>query len=298
MRINNVSQEMSRRPVVVMTIITVVITSVLIFTYIVNSPIQGTFLGFFVWLFNIFQAFRAEMSDDPFVPWMVLIFFFSIYIGFFATIISRHKALARFKSGLNVKYINFLEGRIEFFFTQPQYNFSCSYTDIENLHLDIESMLVRTKNGSYITFKQMNLTFKVLNGKELKISNVTSSPMKTIYKIIDWTRGVQSFDCGFSGCGELPDYKEKIDNYLIGGYRDIVGKDGETHLKWLSIVFFIIGLFIILVCKEFLGSLVIYIGFGALIPFLFVMLISFVFDIILVIDKIRDNNFRRHNGQI
>lgn len=300
MRINNVSTETSAKSVVAMSIITAVITSALVFFYTANSTSQVSIWGFFKWLFEMFQAMRVEMADEPIMPWIFLFLVISMYIGFFASIISRCKALAKFNNGLNVKYINFLQGRVEFFFTRPEYNFACAYSDIENLHMDLQSTLVHTKNGSYIAFQQMNLTFKVLNGKEFKLSNTTSSPMKLIYKIIDWTRGVQNFDYGFSGYGEIPDYKEKINAYLNCGYKDIVGKQGEIKLKWMSIILFIIGAVSVF---AIFGSLANDIAKHpefcfVLLPFFVPLVISFVTDIILVVDKIRDNKYRGHNGQI
>jgi len=297
MRINNVSTETSSQLVVVMSIITTVTTVALIFAYITNATMEISFLGFFQWLFNMFQSLRAEMSDEPFLSWIILALFLGMYFGFFASIISRHNALARFNSGLNVKYINMLEGRIEFFFTQPQYNFTCAYSDIEKLYMDLQSTLVRTKNGSYITFEQMNLTFKVLNGKKFKLSNITSSPMKLIYKVIDWTRGVQKFDYGFSGYGEIPDYREKIDAYIQSGYKDIVGKEGATKLKWMSIIFFIIGLVFIFAFKDMFLEVYKYPALGFIfLPFSIFFIISFIMDIILVVDDIRDRKYRGHNG--
>jgi hypothetical protein len=297
MRINNVSTETSVQLVVIMSIITSVMTIALVIAYTTTSVSGISILGFFQWLLNMFQSLRAEMSDEPFLPWILLVLFFGAYIGFFASVISRANAIVRFNSGLNVKYINMLEGRIEFFFTQPQYNITCAYSDIEKLYMDLQSTLVHTKNGSYVAFQQMNLTFKVLNGKEFKLSNVTSSPMKLIYKVIDWTRGVQSFDYGFSGYGEIPDYREKIDTYIQSGYKDIVGKEGATKLKWMSIIFFIIGAVFLFAMKDmFVG---VYkdpaLGF-IFMPFSIFFIISFIIDIILVVDAIRDNKYRGYNG--
>ena len=297
MRLNNVSTETSIQLVIIMSIITSVMTIAFIIAYTTTSVSDVSFFGFFQWLFNMFQSLRTEMVDEPTLPWLILLLVVGSYIGFIGAIISRYTAITRFNSGLNVKYINFLDGRIEFFFTRPEYNIVCAYSDVEKLYMDIQSTLVHTKHGSHIVFQQLNLTFKILNGKEFKLSNTTSSPMKLIYKIIDWTRGVQNFDYGFSGYGEIEDYKEKIDKYLQSGYKDIVGKDGEAKLKWLSIIFFIIGSFFIFSFKDIFTTMVTdpAIGF-MLIPFSIFFVLSFIFDIILVVDKIRDNNFRGRNG--
>ena len=302
MRINNVSTETSSQLVVTMSIIASVVTIAFVFGYITTSVSEISFFGFFQWLFYTFQALMADCqgTDDAFIPWLVLGLIAGVYIGFIGAFISRHKAIAKFKGGLNIKYINLLEGRVEFFFTKPQYNFICAYSDIEKLYMDLQSTLVRTKNGSYIAFQQMNLKFTALNGKIFELSNTTSSPMKLIYKVIDWTRGVQSFDYGFSGYGEIPDYKEKIDAYLQSGYKDIVGKEGANKLKWMSIIFFIMGSFFIFVFKDMFNDVIVKDPFAAFIflPFSIFFIISFIIDIVLVVDNIRDRKYRGHNGQI
>ena len=102
MRINNVSSETSIQLVVIMSLITFVMTAAFVIGYITTSEYDITFFGFFQWLFNMFQSLRTEMSDSPFLPWLILIMIIGSYAGFFGSIISRHNALARFNSGLNI----------------------------------------------------------------------------------------------------------------------------------------------------------------------------------------------------
>ena len=297
LKINNVSTKTSSQTLIILSVFVCLITTGLVYAYITFSVTGVSFLGFFGWLFDLFQAMRAEMSDEPVLPWIILIFFFVIYISFFASIVGRFKALKHFNSGINVKYIVFSQGKIDFIFTRPENNFSCIYQDIKKLYMDIQSKLVRTKNGSYIAFEQMTLTFTLADGKNYKVSNTTTSPMSLIYKIIDWTRGVGEFDYGFSGYGEIPDYREKIDAYLTSGYKDIIGNQSATKLKWLSILFFIIGIILLTPFIDIIKDIPQ--DSAALFmcsPLTLFLIISFIIDVILIIDEFRDNQHRGYNG--
>lgn len=296
MKIKNVSTETSSYTLVVMSIIVSVITALLVWGYILTSDIRISFGGFFKWLFDMFQALR-EVSVEPFSPWIILIMIIGVYIGFIACAVSKYKALKQFNSELNIKYIDLLPNGIAFFFTRPENNFKCAYEDIKNLYMNIYSTLVHTKNGSYIAFQQLNLTFTDSNDKKYKMSNTTRSPIKLIYKIIDHTRRVQNFEYEFSGRGEIPDYREKIDKYLHLGYKDLVGKDGETNLKLMSIFFFIFGLVFLISFIDVLPRMIRDSGlFFAFLPCSLFLIASFICDIILIVDKIRDNKYRGYNG--
>ena len=297
LKINNVSTETSSQSLVISSVFVCLITAGLVCAYVTLSTTGISFLGFFGWLFNLFQTMRAEMADEPVLPWIILIFLFAIYVGFFASLVLKYNALKRFNSGINIRYIIFSEGRLDFIFTRPEKNFSCIYQDIKKLYIDIQSKLVRTKNGSYIAFEQMTLNFTISDGKNYKVSNTTTSPMSLIYKIIDWTRGVGEFDFGFSGYGEIPDYREKINAYLTSGYKDLIGNNYATKLKWASILFFTIGsiyLFAFIdiikdLSQHFVPSMI-------FMPFTAFLAISFIIDIILIVDEFRDKQHRGYNG--
>ena len=297
LKINNVSTETSSQSLLILSVFVCLITAVLVSAYVTFSTTGISFLGFFEWLFNIFQTMRAEMADEPILPWVILLFFFAIYIGFFASLVSKYNALKRFNSGINIRYIIFSEGKLDFIFTRPEKNFSCIYQDIKKLYIDIRSKLVRTKNGSYIAFEQMTLNFTFSDGNNYKISNTTSSPMSLIYKIIDWTRGVGEFDFGFSGYGEIPDYREKINAYRTSGYKDFIGNQSATSLKWLSILFFTMGSIFLLAFIDIIKNLSQHsVSSMIFMPFTVFLAISFIIDIILIVDEFRDKQHRGYNG--
>lgn len=297
LKINNVSIETSSQSLIFLSVFVCIITAGLIYFYVTFSGAEISFLGFFVWLFDIFQTMRREMPDEPVLPWVLLILFFALYIGFIASFIQRYNALKRFNSEVNVKYIIFSQGKMDFIFTRPENNFSCIYQDIKKLYMDIQSKLVHTKNGSYIAFEQMTLNFTLSNGKNYKVSNTTSAPMSLIYKIIDWTRGVEEFGFDFSGYGEIPDYRGKINAYLTNGYKDLIGNESASKQKLLSILLFIIGIALIIPFQNDIKDAPQDLGFILIFsPPMILLIISFIIDIILAIDEIRDNQHRGYNG--
>ena len=128
--------------------------------------------------------------------------------------------------------------------------------------------------------------------------NVTSSFIKTqtaIYKIIDYSKGMQNFEYNFEPF-EHSDCKEKIEKYIHGSYKDFLGTDFAAFLKLLSFIFFCVSiaptlmLFSNTSCKSANDCMLEIILTGILlIPVL-------ILDIILVVDDLRDRNYRRKNG--
>ena len=299
MRINNVTSATSAKSVVVMSLISSAIIIFFVVAYVMSSVYDLSFIGFFKWLFKLFQQFRAECTDEPIIPWIALLLPLCCFFGLIGAIVSRHNALKLFNAELNIKYVNFLPDRLEFCFVNPEYNFVCSYSDIEDLNMNIKSKLVRTKNGSYIAFEQLGLVFSLLNNKKFELFNTPIYPMKTIYRIIDYTRGVQSFNYCFTGVGEVPDYKEKIEKYLESGYQDMFASSGESKILIASFLLFAVGLWIII---PFVGDIVkdpIFIVM--FFPLLLLLIAPVIMDIILVIDKIRDfkyslNKYEKNTG--
>lgn len=289
MRINNVTSDTSAKSVVVMSVIVGFIVGGFIIAYVLGASPDLSFFGFFKWLFLMFQTFREECTDEPIIPWITLILPVICIVGLIAAINSRNNALKLFNTGLNIKYVDFLSDRLEFCFTKPEYNFVCAYLDVEKFDMDIKSKIVHTKNGSYVAFEQLNLVFSLLNNKKFELSDTPISPMKAIYRIIDYTRGVQNFNYYFTGAGEVPDYKDKIEKYLQSGYVDLVGDNREKQMMLSSLVFFTVGLcvftpFIVDIIKEPI-FLIMFFPLGLL------LLIPLIIDIILVIDKIRDYKY-------
>ena len=151
---------------------------------------------------------------------------------------------------------------------------------------------MRTKYGYTTALKEIVLNFKVLNNKTFSLSNTSSFPMRTIYKIIDYTRGVNNFTYNFSGPGNTNDIKEKIDNYLNKGFKQILSNQGEVNFKYLSIVLFIIGTTIAYTAKDVIESAYKNNLFIVCLPFFVLIIASFIIDIWLIADKLRERKYR------
>ena len=220
MHINNVSQKTSLSMPIMWGIFSIIYTVALLLAYFMNVSEAASIESFCNWVKDAFNTVFATEPDGFWMAWVLFIILpLVVYLGFILSIITRQKALKEFNSKLNLKSIDFLQGRINFNFNRPQYNFVCGYNDINSLELTIITDLMRTKYGYTTVLKEIVLNFTVLNNKTFSLSNTSSFPMRTIYKIIDYTRNVNNFTYNFRGPGNTDDIKEKIDNYLNKGFN-------------------------------------------------------------------------------
>lgn len=293
MHINNVSQKTSLSMPIMWGIFSIIYTVALLLAYFMNVSEAASIESFCNWVKNAFNTVFAIEPDGFWMAWVLFIILpLVVYLGFILSIITRQKALKEFNSKLNLKSIDFLQGRINFNFNRPQYNFVCGYSDINSLELTIITDLVSTKYGYTTALKEIELNFKVLNNKTFSLSNTSSFPMQTIYKIIDYTRSVNNFTYNFRGPGNTEDIKEKIDNYLNKGFKQILSNQGENNFKYLSIVLFIIGTTIAYTAKDVIESAYTNNLFIVCLPFFVMIIASFIIDIWLIADKLRERKYR------
>ena len=202
MHINNVSQKTSLSMPIMWGIFSIIYTVALLLAYFMNISEAASIESFCNWVKNAFNTVFAIEPDGFWMAWVLFIILpLVVYLGFILSIITRQKALKEFNSKLNLKSIDFLQGRINFNFNRPQYNFVCGYSDINSLELTVITDLVSTKYGYTTALKEIVLNFTVLNNKTFSLSNTSSFPMQTIYKIIDYTRSVNNFTYNFRGPG-------------------------------------------------------------------------------------------------
>lgn len=293
MHINNVSQKTSLSKSIMWGIFSIIYTGTLLTVYFSNISEPASIESFCNWIKDAFNAVLLSETDGF---WMALFLFIIlpliVYLGFIISIILRQKAVKEFNSQLNLKSIDFLQGRINFNFNRPQYNFICSYADINSLEMTIVTDLVSTKYGYSTVLKEIILNFTVLNNKTFSLSNTSSFLMRTIYKIIDNTRGINNFKYNFMGSGNTNDIKEKIDNYLNKGFKQILSKDGENNFKYLSIIFFIIGIIPLLPAKDIIESAYKSKLYIVCLPFFILIIASFIIDIWLIADKLKERKYR------
>lgn len=293
MHINNVSQKTSLSMPIMWGIFSIIYTVALLLAYFMNVSEAASIESFCNWVKDAFNTVFATEPDGFWMAWVLFIILpLVVYLGFILSIITRQKALKEFNSKLNLKSIDFLQGRINFNFNRPQYNFVCGYSDINSLELTVITDLVSTKYGYTTALKEIELNFKVLNNKTFSLSNTSSFPMQTIYKIIDYTRSVNNFTYNFRGPGNTEDIKEKIDTYLNKGFKQILSNQGENNFKYLSIVLFIIGITIAYTAKDVIESAYKNNLFIVCLPFFVLIIASFIIDIWLIADKLRERKYR------
>ena len=296
MHINNVSQKTSMQVITGFLFVSIIYTGVMSAMYFSISGGDWSISHFWNWVITSYNSLLADNPEDPWIAWVTFIILPAVfYLGLIGSIIARQTALNKLNSSLNLKSVDFLQGRINFNFNKSQYNFACGYSDINALQMVLKTAIAHTKYGSYIALKEIVLNFIVLNNKKFSISNTPLSPTRFIYKIIDYSRNINNFTYKFEGAGEQADIKEKIENYLNKGYKPILTKKWEEKFKLLSIILFIVGISFIADLKE---DLINYFKDGSwyiCLPFLTAILVSFILDMILITDKIKEKNIRGYN---
>lgn len=163
-------------------------------------------------------------------------------------IVSSLKAKTKeFNKKPNLKYIDFLPGKVNFCFNRPQYDFTCAYDNIENLEMDIETGLTYLPRKYVVTpmvdVKQLHLNLTVPNNRIFSLTTNQRS-MNTMYSIIDIGRSVKKFSYKFSGFGEIEYTKEQIEKYQKYGIKTFLTNKIIVFIIFLAIILFINWLFI------------------------------------------------------
>lgn len=302
MHINNVSAKTSIKFILFFALFAGLYTAGIISAYVYLSfDAEKTIAGFFSWVFATFVSVSKANPEDPWFSWILFIVLPAIfYIGLIIAIVQRYTGLAELASSLNIKSVDFLPDRVKFNFNRPQYNFVCGYGDIKNLKMVLHTVVGKNKYGSYIALNEIELKFTVLKDKKFSLKNTPVRPMNFIYKIIDYGKMVNHFSYKFEGAGTHPAIKEKIEDYLQTGVVSILTSAAEGPVKWFSVVFFIIGLVFLIAFKDDINYFLSKDFTGLLLPGLPVAAfigVSFIFDIILIVDKIQEKFGRGYNGR-
>ncbi len=296
MHINNVSAKTSIKFILIFTLFAGLYTAGTILAYIyLSADVQKTISGFFSWALASLSS-QESIADVLLLISLPVIF----YTGLIIAIVQRYLGLKKLASSLNLKSVDFLPDRVKFNFNRPQYNFVCGYGEIKNLEMILNTTLVYTKGGRMIVLNEIELDFTVLNNKSFSLKNTPVRPMNFIYKIIDYGKMVNHFSYKFEGAGTQPDINEKIEDYLQTGVVSILTSAAEGPVKWFSVLFFIIGLVFLIAFKDDINYFLTKDFTGLLLPGLPVAAfigVSFIFDIILIVDKIQEKICRGYNGQ-
>ena len=296
MHINNVSAKTSIKFILIFTLFAGLYTAGTILAYIyLSADVQKTISGFFSWALASLSS-QESIADVLLLISLPVIF----YTGLIIAIVQRYLGLKKLASSLNLKSVDFLPDRVKFNFNRPQYNFVCGYGEIKNLEMILNTTLVYTKGGRMIVLNEIELDFTVLNNKSFSLKNTPVRPMNFIYKIIDYGKMVNHFSYKFEGAGTQPDINEKIEDYLQTGVVSILTSAAEGPVKWFSVLFFIIGLVFLIAFKDDINYFLTKDLTGLLLPGLPVAAfigVSFIFDIILIVDKIQEKICKGYNGR-
>lgn len=293
MHINNVSAKTSIKFILIFILFAGLYTAGTILAYVyLSGYAEKSISGFFSWAIASLNS-QEHIEDTLLLIALPVIF----YTGLIITVVQRYLGLKKLASSLNLKSVDLLPDRVKFNFNRPQYNFACGYGDIKNLEMVLHTVVGHNKYGSYIVLNEIELNFTVLKDKKLSLKNTPLKTVNFIYKIIDYSRMVNNFSYKFNGAGVHIELKEKIDDYLQKGVKPVLTNTEETKFKWMSIVFFLMGFCLFIGLK---GELNYCIQEGLWFPFIFPAIfigISFIVDLILIIDKIKEKSFRGYNGR-
>lgn len=281
MRIYNTYGKVSTEAAVTFIIATGIVA--VLFTWFFYDAIAvggKTLNDFWQWYCNAYKFLDSSREImfvySPPILWLIATSFI---------VLSQKAKTKEFNKKPNLKYIDFLPGKVNFCFNRPQYDFACAYENIENLEMDIETDLIYTNKKPIVDVRQLHLNFTVLNNKKFSLTTNQKS-MNTMYSIIDVGRSVKEFSYKFSGLGEIEHTKEQIEKYQKYGIKTFLTskmKDGFVTISFMLLFF---GLF------EF--KMQAYGLSNGIDPMLYIAIIqllgSFVFDIILIKDNIENKN--------
>lgn len=291
MRIYNTYGKVSMESAVTFIIATGIVA--VLFTWFFYDAIAvggKTLNDFWQWYCNAYKFLNSPteiwLVYSPPILWLIA----TSYI-----VLSQKAKTKEFNKKLNLKYIDFLPGRVNFCFNRPQYDFVCAYENIENLELDIETGLIylAKKHGgtTIVDVTQLHLNFTVLNNKKFSLTTNQKS-MNTMYSIIDVGRSVKKFSYKFSGLGEIEHTKEQIEKYQKYGIKTFLTskmKDGFITISFMLLFF---GLFEFKMQAYGLSN-----GIDPMLYIAIILLLgSFVFDIILIKDNIENKNLYEYEN--
>lgn len=293
MKINNVSSKTSLKGVSASYTVLLIYLVVFILFYAFTSQ---SYSSVFEWANAMFQMY-LNISDMELKVGLGALIFGAPPLLIAALIndsMTRKNNIKSFNNEPNIKYINFLPDRIHFCFTSPQYDFTCGYEDIEKFSMKLKTVEVYTKYDVIIALSEIQLTFQTLNGKEFTLYNTPLKPTEFIYKIIDYARKMPNFSYRFCGAGVNEDLKEKIEDYIKTGYKQILSTPQEEKFKYLSLLFFMI--LIVTTCpfvNHFIEAVENkeYMIFIACFPALILIVITAIINVLLIIDKINERKF-------
>lgn len=295
MRINNISGDRSIRAIGYVLLGSLLLVAVIVASYFLSKTGNASFADFCNWYWKSFQWPQYDSFEDVVAMWIALgILPFIAIGGIVLTICAKIRADKNFQKSLNLVSIDFLPNKVCFNFNKPQCNFECGYNDINSLEMVLKTSIVyigRLRTITYPVISEITLNISVLNNKNFSLTNLPLSPMKKVYKIIDYGRAVQKFTHKYTGAGEIEEFEEKIRDYINTCCKQILATRTEDEFKMHSICWFGFGLVLLAFAKFIFGDDPFIVTFQF--PALLFFVISFGFDIVLFADKWNERRFKR-----
>ena len=215
------------------------------------------------------------------------------YVAFIGSILGYGNERKKFNSELNLKSVEFLPDRVSFKFNKSQCDLICGYENIDKMMLELKTSIVRDKYyGKHKVLSQIFLNFELISHKNFSLTFMPiNNYMKKIYGILDAGRRVQDFSYKFTGVGAVEDVEEKIKDYLATGCKQILASRKEDLFKFLSILLFVTGLFFLYRFNDCFSNMSIL--FLIFMPGPMFLVVSFGFDIVLLVDKWNESKYKR-----
>jgi hypothetical protein len=204
---------------------------------------------------------------------------------------STYKKSMQNKDIPQLKYIDFSPDRINFKFNQQGVEFSCSPANIKDLNLYLETEIRETPwTIRQIVVERIKINILLTNNQGYTLSCKPFFKTKFLYKFVDSVRNIPSFSYKFVGVEIEPKLNKQLESYIKKGYKQRLTTGQERAFRACSIIFFISAFYIFFNSQEFLDTINLIV---ASIP----IIISFIFDFILILDKTNDKNFNiRHKS--
>ena len=124
------------------------------------------------------------------------------------------------------------------------------YDEIEDINIELETFDSCTTRKHYTGIRDIAVYINI-NEEETYVFHTYhmtfGGNLKTIYKIIDYCRGVKQYSYKLKGTGDQSEIKEKLDFYIENHRKLRVEKSGRKDLRILSLIIFAWGVAISIV---------------------------------------------------
>ncbi|MCD8024055.1 MAG: hypothetical protein LUE64_00805 [Candidatus Gastranaerophilales bacterium] len=200
--------------------------------------------------------------------------------------ILRKKKIKDLTKGKYLKSIELLDDGVKFNYNKFHFDFSVGFSDIKELKYIIYTCKRNAGLASAICIDNKKICFYLNDGSVIDVYvPFTLSCVELGYTLFNFARNIKKFTYEFSGPGEPPGIREKLDDYKEKGFKPVLSSQEASCYKKASLIFFLIGIALAVFLKIFFPDITVNEPLFVLIcisPFLF---ISFMLDLYFFVDK-------------